>query len=276
MEPADDPCAQPTTADIVTGSLLLVGVCAAYLPQVVEIVLQKSSDGVSGFFVVLALLSASCTAVNAIITFWPGLMCCKTADLGLCIAIQLPLLQLVLPLLFSFVVLGTYAHFSVPNRNRGCAALGASMLFTLAAFCAPLFMLLAHDGTRAQAVVYATVAGLAGGVLAMVTFLPQIATTYKLKRKGSLSVPALVVMFVGNWIVAAYLLLNAGGFSLVSIALVSQNFVTAIEIGVLLAMLVVFALRRRRLRSLGINDESPSREKNTFIEVTTDATPLLK
>jgi uncharacterized protein with PQ loop repeat len=275
MEP-DDPCAQPTTADIVTGSLLLVGVCAAYVPQVVEIVLKKSSDGVSGFFVVLALLSASCTAVNAIITFWPGLMCCKTTELGLCIAIQLPLLQLVLPLLFSFVVLGAYAHYSVPNRNRGCAALGASMLFTLAAFCAPLFMVLANDGTRAQAVVYATVAGLAGGVLAMVTFLPQIVTTNKLKRKGSLSVPALVVMFVGNWIVAAYLLLNDGGFSLVSIALVSQNFVTAIEIGVLLAMLVVFALRRRRLRSLGINDESSIREKNKFIEVTTDSTPLLK
>lgn len=274
-----DPCAAPSAADIAVGSILLVGVTAAYVPQVVEIAVKRSSVGVSGFFVVLALLSASCTAVNAMLVFWPMIECCAAVAVGQCIAINLPNLQLVLPLLFSFAVLFTYAFFSVPvldvispeqataHRNYGFAALAAALLLNLAAFLVPLLLYVSHRGTAAQALLYAQVAGYAGGALAMLTFLPQIWATWKLKQKGSLSLPALIVMFVGNWIVAVYLYLNAGGISLIS-----QNVVTAVEIGVLLGLLVVFAIQRRRRRGFTAlaDDHTVNEPRTKFIEVTDD------
>lgn len=243
----------PTTGDIVVGSLLFAGVSAAYLPQVGEIAWRKSNMGVSGLFVVFALLAATFTAMNGVIDFWPQVMCCASVSVGQCIAVNLPLAQLIAPLLYQFLVLFVYSKYSVPvkdtisestatrNRNYGFAALAGSALLALALYLTPLLMYIDGRGTPAGYSLFSVIAGYIGGVFAIVTFLPQIYETYLLKRHGSLSIPALVVMFVGNIILVVYLLLNGG-----SISLISQNAVTAVEIGVLLGMIWTFAFRRWR------------------------------
>lgn len=248
-----DPCAMPATEDIVVGSLLFAGVSAAYLPQVGEIAWRRSNVGVSGLFVVFALLAAIFTAMNGVIDFWTQVMCCDVVPVGQCIAVNLPLAQLIAPLLYQFLVLFVYSKFSVPvegvisetmasrNRNYGYAALAGSALLSLGVYLTPLLLVIDGRGTMQQYSTYSVAAGYIGGAFAILTFLPQIRETFLLKRHGSLSIPALVVMFVGNIILVVYLLLNGG-----SISLISQNAVTAVEIGVLLGMIVWFAVRRWR------------------------------
>jgi uncharacterized protein with PQ loop repeat len=277
-----DPCAMPTVEDIVVGSILFAGVSAAYLPQVIEIAWRASNVGVSGLFVVFALLAAIFTAMNAVIDFWTEIMCCNSVSVGQCIAVNLPFAQLIAPLLYQFLVLYVYAKYSVPvdgvisetvasrNRNYGYAALGASALLSLAVYVTPLLLYIDGRGSAHEYSLYSIACGYIGGIFAVLTFLPQIRETYLLKRHGSLSIPALVVMFVGNIILVVYLLLNGG-----SISLISQNAVAAVEIGVLLGMIVFYALKRWKARKYNNANGNANASLINGVVADSESSPLL-
>ena len=113
--------------------------------------------------------------------------------------------------LFSTVLIGVCVLYLAPNY-----------LFTLAA-----------------------VLGIAGTVLAAIQFLPQIYTTWRLQKVGSLSIPMMCIQTPGSFVWVASLAGRLGweGWSTWGIYLV-----TGCLQGCLLAMGISFEVRERRER----------------------------
>lgn len=89
----------------------------------------------------------------------------------------------------------------------------------------------------------ANVLGVVAGVLAAIQYLPQIYTTWTLKKAGSLSIPMMCIQTPGGIIFAASLAarLGADGWATWSVYLVLATLQ-----GVLLAMAVYFEVREQR------------------------------
>lgn len=89
--------------------------------------------------------------------------------------------------------------------------------------------------------IWANLLGMMAGALAAVQYIPQIRTTYHLKRAGSLSIPMMCMQTPGGFLVAASLFIRLGwdGWSTWSIYIL-----TALAQGVVLVMAVYYEWRK--------------------------------
>lgn len=89
--------------------------------------------------------------------------------------------------------------------------------------------------------VWANLLGMMAGALAAVQYIPQIRTTYHLKRAGSLSIPMMCMQTPGGFLVAASLFIRLGwdGWSTWSIYIL-----TALAQGVVLVMAVYYECKK--------------------------------
>jgi hypothetical protein len=149
-----------TVLDIVSGVVLIVGALAAYVPQWVSIITRKSSFGVNFTYLSLAWLSNLLVAGNASILKYPVLACCWRQDgiaAGQCVALQLPLMQIVLPFVYGFVSQALFIYHCKPEppvfspldahklRFRAKAVFAATNLLLLIILIAAVVMYFMYD-----------------------------------------------------------------------------------------------------------------------------------
>ena len=89
---------------------------------------------------------------------------------------------------------------------------------------------------------YASILGSLATLLAVIQYLPQIWTTYKLKGVGSLSIPMMCIQVPGSYILALSLAARLG---LAGWSIWGLYMVTGMLQGVILIMGIVYALRAR-------------------------------
>lgn len=89
--------------------------------------------------------------------------------------------------------------------------------------------------------IWANLLGIMAGALAAVQYIPQIRTTYHLKRAGSLSIPMMCMQTPGGFLVAAslFIRLGWGGWSTWSIYIL-----TAFAQGIVLVMAVYYEFNK--------------------------------
>lgn len=91
--------------------------------------------------------------------------------------------------------------------------------------------------------IWANLLGMMAGALAAVQYIPQIRTTYHLKRAGSLSIPMMCMQTPGGFLVATSLFVRLGweGWSTWSIYIL-----TAFAQGIVLVMAVYYEFKKPR------------------------------
>lgn len=91
--------------------------------------------------------------------------------------------------------------------------------------------------------IWANLLGIMAGALAAVQYIPQIRTTYHLKRAGSLSIPMMCMQTPGGFLVATSLFVRLGweGWSTWSIYIL-----TAFAQGIVLVMAVYYEFKKPR------------------------------
>ncbi|MBE3044602.1 PQ-loop repeat-containing protein [Candidatus Bathyarchaeota archaeon] len=109
-----------------------------------------------------------------------------------------------------------------------------------------------------QLPLWANLLGMMAGALAAVQYIPQIRTTYRLKRAGSLSIPMMCMQTPGGFLVAASLFIRLGweGWGTWSIYIV-----TALAQGVVLVMAVYYECKKPRgsvVEALSPSGRSPA------------------
>lgn len=232
----------------------------SYLPQHWRIIARGTSEGISPYFVLLGVTSATAGFAN-ILTLPQSrqdVACCHELDTLHCMAGLLGIAQLGVQwlcfgfILVLFLVFFRYDDATVPIsedeiRNDQprwqTAVLVASTCLVHGLVVIVVTAVLAAVAPQALSG-WANTLGLMAALLAAVQYLPQIYTTYHLKHVGSLSIPMMCMQTPGGLLFSASLFARLGwaGWSSWGIFLL-----TAIMQGILLSMAVYYELKRARL-----------------------------
>ncbi|KJR80239.1 uncharacterized protein SPSK_05335 [Sporothrix schenckii 1099-18] len=236
---------------------ILVGMLVSYLPQHWRIIARGTSEGISPYFVLLGVTSATSGFAN-ILTLPQSrqdVTCCHELDTLHCLAGLLGIAQLGVQwlcfafILVLFLVFFRYDDATVPLpedeiRNEQprwqTAVLVACTCFVHGLVVIVVTAVLAAVAPQALSG-WANTLGLMAALLAAIQYFPQIYTTYRLKHVGSLSIPMMCMQTPGGLLFAGSLFARLGwaGWSSWGIFLL-----TAIMQGMLLTMAVYYELQR--------------------------------
>lgn len=216
-----------TTANQVTGWLLTVGTFGSFVPQMWSLLVEKNLDGLAALSWALNYLSNMNTLINAFILQFVYIQCCHELSTLKCIGNLVPLLQLAMPAISTFIIFmltSMYANrLTEPQKireqelqanKRKSLASYFEFVFESNSFVRPLFivslfitfgcvvagvLLMVFLGVTARAtVLYADVVGIMAVLFLMVMYVPQLYTTFKVKHTGTLSVLTLMIQCPGS------------------------------------------------------------------------------
>jgi len=276
QEMEGEACYSPQpVANVAIASFLIAGITISYIPQYVSIIRTKSSEGLNFVTLGLAMASSLLLAINSGILKWPKARCCWETPLtaGQCLENNLATLQifsgsLALTILYILYLLyfentptNLHTHSDRVRMYRQSLALFCA-IWILCIFFSTLGGILYYNvGVNGEHIwTFARVLGGVSGVITIVTWTPQIYTTWKLRDSGALSVLMLLLQFPGSLLIIFF----QGVLEKASITTWGPYLLGAIQQLVLIIMCIVFRIKGRK-RYFG-----PETKNNT-----SDRTPLL-
>ncbi|CAK7264027.1 hypothetical protein SEPCBS119000_000790 [Sporothrix epigloea] len=247
----------PGVMNIIVSMIILVGMLVSYLPQHWRIIARGTSEGISPYFVLLGVTSATSGFAN-ILTLPQSrqdVACCQELDTFHCMAGLLGIAQLGAQwtcfalILVLFLVFFRYDDANVPIPEEEIrqdqprwqtAVLVAGVCLIHGLVVIVVTAILAAVVPQALSG-WANALGLMAALLAAIQYVPQIYTTYHLKHIGSLSIPMMCMQTPGGVLFAGSLFVRLGwaGWSSWGIFLLS-----AAMQGMLLAMAIYYELQR--------------------------------
>ncbi|KAJ3552044.1 hypothetical protein NM688_g4365 [Phlebia brevispora] len=263
---------------LLTGGLC-TGIFISYLPQHLRIILAKSSEGFSPWFLLLGSLSSASGMLNIIVKQWSIIKCCRVFSVGTCIESTAGIFQLTLQWFMFTMIMGLYMlyypshlkyattdadlHDSRPplsaktavKRDEWRLSIILSwvvFLYTLLVTAVTFFLLAAYpspdiSGQERKLSLWATFLGVTSTMLAAFQYLPQIAHTYRHKLVGALSIGMMLIQTPGAVLMVMSIALRPG----TNWTTWSPYAMAGILQGTLLVMCLFWRARQQRL---GIDD----------------------
>jgi uncharacterized protein with PQ loop repeat len=251
---------------------LCLGTVASYLPQHYRIIVNKSSEGFSPWFLLLGTTAALSNVLNLVIKQWSTLKCCRDVGPGTCLGlVGGVVLCTVVWACFSFILIlyvvyypphlkyvtvefspvagASPAHIQTNLRTDEwqLSVIIAWVVFFHMAFTTFVTFLLLVTGTQHQRNIWAGFLGMFAAASAVVQYAPQLLRTYRARLVGALSIPMMCIQTPGAVLMV------------ISIAFRPDtnwtSWITFAVTGVLQGCLLVMCLRWRvEQRKLGLND----------------------
>jgi len=266
---------------LILSIIIVVGLLISYLPQHYRIIARRTSEGISPYFVLLGVTSATSGFAN-IVTLpqsQQDIACCKVVGKFECAIGLLGIAQLgVQWFCFAFILVLFLVFFRIDDANVPESELSREqpkwqtalmvawicLLHAVVVFVVSVTVAIAVPG---QLGYWANLLGLMAAGLAAVQYLPQIWTTYRLRHVGSLSIPMLLIQTPGGLLFAGslYSRLGPDGWSSWGVYLL-----TAVMQGSLLSMAIYFELQPRSPQDF---EQLVSREES---QAAAETQPLLR
>ncbi|CDH59460.1 hypothetical protein AGABI1DRAFT_63949 [Lichtheimia corymbifera JMRC:FSU:9682] len=262
---------------------LCIGLVVSYMPQHYRIIVNKTSEGFSSWFLLLGVVSSTSSFLNIILLQWDAIVCCGSLSTGACLASLMGVFQIMLQwTMFSLVFILFLIYFpekyaaiattDLPTKVHTMTAEWKTAL-VIAAICTGHFaisflitvILLAAVGSPSQhweTNYWAGILGILSMILASFQYLPQIWKTWKRKSVGALSIPMMLLQTPGSALFVYSLAVRPGTNWTAWIT----YLVTGCLQGTLLVMCIVWHFRNKRL---GIDDLHGTRIQD-------ERTPLLR
>lgn len=259
--PLGDDCDRlhnPGYLELTISIMILVGLLVSYLPQHWRIISRRTSEGISPYFVLLGVTSASASFAN--IVMLPGsqedISCCRVLNTFECLAGLLGMAQFAVQFFcFAFILILFLVFFRLddatvpeseldhdiqPRWQTALMVAWTCLLHGVLVLTVSTVLFIARPEKLGA---WANLLGVEASLLAIVQYAPQIWTTYTLKHVGSLSIPMMCIQTPGGFLFAGslYARLGPAGWSNWGIILV-----TATSQAVLLCMSIYYELLRRR------------------------------
>ncbi|KAK7556799.1 PQ loop repeat protein-like protein [Phyllosticta paracitricarpa] len=279
------PLAHPNLGNFGLSIFILLGILVSYLPQHAKIIIRRSSEGLSPWFVLLGTTSGTCAIANILVLpkSRSDIGCCSEIGGFPCAAALLGIAQvgaqwscfflIMLLFLVFFPRDQTTAVESDEDEHRSSytiqQALGVVALSIAHFFVVFLVsvILLARFPSKLQ--LWANILGIMATCLASIQYIPQIWTTWRLQHVYSLSIPMMLIQTPGSFVFATSLAvrLGASGWSAWGVYIV-----TGCLQGILLGMGIWFWYRDRKEQK-GATGNGVSSMLSSFL--TNEQTPLL-
>ncbi|KAF1985079.1 PQ loop repeat protein [Aulographum hederae CBS 113979] len=258
--------ASPSVPNFSLSILIVLGILVSYMPQIARIISRKSSEGLDPYFILLGTVSGTSAFLNICLlsTSREAVFCCKINSKFSCIAGILGIAQVGIQwFCFSFIALLFVIFFP---RSANTTTTSPTILYdpshpqtpdfrsALLVSCASCFHFLLTILLSAAIFFFhrtllqpwAIFLGLCAAVLAMLQYLPQIRTTWRLRDVKSLSIPMMCIQTPGSAVFAGSLIarLGAEGWSSWGVYLV-----TGCLQGVLLGMGIYFTIQQKKAKT---------------------------
>ncbi|OJD34849.1 pq loop repeat protein [Diplodia corticola] len=251
--------AKPDIGNFSISIFILVGILVSYLPQHAKIVLRRSSEGLSPWFVLLGTTSGTCAIANILVLprSREDIGCCDEIDGFACGAALLGIAQVGVQWSCFFLIMLLFlvffpredtapqqgedeAHHSRYTFQQALLVVGLSIAHFFAVFLVSVVLLARYPHSLQ---LWANILGIMATCLASIQYVPQIYTTWKLQHVYSLSIPMMLIQTPGSFVFAASLAvrLGASGWSAWGVYIV-----TGCLQGVLLGMGIYFWVRDRK------------------------------
>ncbi|KAL8381681.1 hypothetical protein RB595_005796 [Gaeumannomyces hyphopodioides] len=261
-----DELRSPGAINLIVSIIIVLGMLISYLPQHYRIISRGTSEGISPYFILLGVTSATSGFAN-ILTLPQSrqdVACCKDLDTFHCLAGLLGIAQLgaqwicFAVILVLFLVFFRYDNATVSADEEEDLATEEQPRWQTAVAVACICFLHGLAVIVTTAVIgyvfpqhlsgWANTLGLSAAALAGIQYLPQIWTTYRLKHVGSLSIPMMCIQTPGGFLFASSLFARFGpaGWSSWGIILL-----TASMQGILLSMAIYYEIRRDKSHAEG-------------------------
>lgn len=158
----------------------------------------------------------------------------------------------------------------MPSFRTALAVAAISLVHAVVIVILSTYFVIAHQNYL-QA--WANFLGVFATVLSSIQYLPQIYTTYLLKRVGSLSIPMMCIQTPGSVVFAASLAARLGteGWSAWSVYLV-----TGFLQGTLLILAVYYELRESQRPKAQVDEADPQTADSDAVDTSSEQTPLLR
>ncbi|OKL62707.1 hypothetical protein UA08_01640 [Talaromyces atroroseus] len=241
--------------------LILVGILVSYLPQHIRIIQLRSSFGISPYFVLLGTTSGTSAFANILVLPRSArdMACCREISGISCFAGLLGIFQVGVQFSSFFVILILFIIFfpratltnpsteNEPDNNNDNndavkqASYRTAVLVVIACIAHAAIVLIVSLVVAIKAPshlqAWANFLGIMSAVLASIQYFPQIWTTFRLQKVGSLSIPMMCIQTPGSLVWAASLAQRLGveGWSAWGVYVL-----TAILQGTLLVMGIYF------------------------------------
>ncbi|EED19586.1 PQ loop repeat protein [Talaromyces stipitatus ATCC 10500] len=287
--------------------LILVGILLSYLPQHIRIIRLRSSFGLSPYFVLLGTTSGTAAFANILVLPRSAhdAACCREISGVSCFAGLLGIFQVGVQCLSFYVILFLFLIYfpratslvdpttSAESENErngngnadiedtddkqpsyATAVVVALICLVHAAIVLIISLVVAlkyPDHLQA----WANILGIMSAVLASIQYFPQIWTTFRLQKVGSLSIPMMCIQTPGSLVWAASLAqrLGAEGWSAWGVYVI-----TALLQGTLLVMGVYFEYlgpKKDLIEHPFMADETQPAAEEVQDQQATEHTPLL-
>jgi uncharacterized protein with PQ loop repeat len=241
---------------------VILGIVASYLPQHYKLLSEKSSEGLSAWYIFLGGISSFSSVANSTLLNLKVFKCCQKIPVGNCIS---GLMRFFLIFFqwscFFFIILLFLIFFprhlryvpvdisSVDGHpvmtNQWKTAIFVSLLLALYfLFVISLSIIListtGFDSSYTKA--FGELLGLFSLTLSLVMFVPQIWRTFHLKEIGALSIPGMCIQTPGSFILclSIYLDPNANWSTWL------PTFVSGTLMGLLLILCIKYDWKRKQ------------------------------
>lgn len=205
----------PSTSTFGLSLFITVGIVVSFLPQYYNIVTTRSSIGLAPVFLLLISIAGLSATSNLVLLSFFSIPCCKEITQFECMNSQISLLQVGIQATCTLLITWFCVEFSDHSVNEPeeeyrtirrtwsevqvvLLVLSTSLVIAFFTFSNNLIML------------YAKSLGLFSTFLTVVQYVPQLHTTYKLKKSGVLSVLMMAIQTPGGFLWTATLMLKPG------------------------------------------------------------------
>ena len=208
MELNDNCSKENSLTSIGVGAFIISAILLTYFPQYYKIVKNKSTEGISYFFLLLGNLSNFTNFFGSLLLNYQIIDCCSYISIGKCFNLLLPIYQMFTPWISIYIL---FIIFLIYDSSDGNEYKKAFIYFSLFTFFGVILLgiigliLIIHFQTMHNHVnLFGNVLNIISTITCIFTYLPQIIKTYKLKKLGNLSLISLAFQAPGSLIVFFY------------------------------------------------------------------------
>ncbi|KAI7867167.1 hypothetical protein BDF14DRAFT_1806485 [Spinellus fusiger] len=253
---------------------LCIGLVVSYIPQHMRIIIHKTSEGLSPWFLLLGAVSSTSSLLNIVLLQWDTITCCRSLSTFACfeslmgvnqIFLQWAMFSLVFALFVIYFpenkkyILTVSEDQSVDKSSPRNPVLSEEWKVSLMVFVVfavhfvlsviiSCILLMTVDGPNHwQVDVWAGFLGVFSMLLATFQYLPQIWKTWKRKTVGALSIAMMCLQTPGSALFVYSIAIREGTNWTTWIT----YLITGILQGCLLCLCIVWHIRNKRL---GLSD----------------------
>ncbi|KAK9723013.1 hypothetical protein K7432_002263 [Basidiobolus ranarum] len=253
--------------EFIISVFLTIGMLASYLPQHIKIIVNKTSEGLSPWFLLLGSISSASSFLNILILQFPVLTCCKYLSSGECFESVLGIVQVGIQWSMFVIILLLYMIYfpqhkkteiliddnrlanTVPTsdwRHSILVSFIVSAHFVLS-LSVSIWILGSFGSMSKQASLWAGFLGLLSTSMATLQYIPQIHRTWRLKAVGALSIPTMLMQTPGAFLFAYSIYLRPGTNWTSWMTFVASGILQ----GTLLIMCLVWAMKPNQRITVG-------------------------